>query len=59
METIIVQDADENILDILTLALQSDGFEVFPYMNCDEGLLNLINQVRPHWLSLIISSMGT
>lgn len=43
-----MQDADENILDILTLALQSDGFEVFPYMNCDEGLLNLINQVRPH-----------
>lgn len=48
METIIVQDTDKAILEILTEALEMENFEVYPIMDFDEGFLDLIDRVRPH-----------
>ena len=47
-ETIIVQETDADVLDILTLALQMEGFSVFPLLDCGEDFLELIEEVRPH-----------
>lgn len=48
METIIVQDTDQTILEMLTAALEMDNFEVYPLMGFDEDFLSLIDQHRPH-----------
>ena len=46
METIIVQDKDKAILDVLTLALEEEGFEVISLNTCDEKkILELIDKV--------------
>jgi DNA-binding response OmpR family regulator len=47
-ETIIVQDKDESILNVLKLALEMEGFHVIPVMNCDDDILDTIEQNRPH-----------
>ncbi len=47
METIIVQEKDASILDILTIALQMAGFNVCALSACDETLLQSIEQQRP------------
>ena len=51
-ETIIVQETDASVLDILTYALQSEGFNVFPLLDCGEDFLELIEEVRPHVIML-------
>jgi DNA-binding NtrC family response regulator len=53
MDTMIVQDKDESILDVLSLYLQSVGFDVISIDSCDEKLmLDLIDKVRPHVVML-------
>jgi DNA-binding response OmpR family regulator len=47
-ETIIVQDKDESILDVLKLALEMEGFNVIPVMHCNDDILNIIDKDRPH-----------
>jgi DNA-binding response OmpR family regulator len=47
-ETIIVQDKDESILDVLRLALEMEGFNVIPVIHCDEDILDAIDKNRPH-----------
>ena len=55
METILVQDKDDAILDVLTLALQDEGFEVISVNTCDEEkILELIDKQRPHAVMLDI-----
>ena len=55
METIVVQDNDETILDVLTLALENEGFEVISIDTCEEQvILDLIDKVRPHVVVLDI-----
>lgn len=39
METIIVQETDSAILDILTIALQMENFEVFALTEADGKFL--------------------
>ncbi len=48
METIILQEKDEAILDVLTIALELEGFKVCALRDCDESLLNLIDEHKPH-----------
>jgi DNA-binding response OmpR family regulator len=48
METIILQEKDGAILDILTIALQMEGFKVCALSACDETLLKLIDRHRPN-----------
>jgi len=52
METIIVQDTDAAILDVLTQALTLEGFEVLPVENVEDDLLSLVDQYRPHVVML-------
>jgi len=55
METIIVQDKDESILDVLTIALQQEGFKVISVNTCDKTkILELIDKQRPHTVMLDI-----
>jgi hypothetical protein len=53
METIIVQETNAAILDILTIALQMADFEVFAVTEADGNFLDLIDQVRPHVVVLM------
>ena len=48
METIIVQETNAAILDILTIALQMADFEVFAVTEADGNFVDLIDQHRPH-----------
>jgi two-component system nitrogen regulation response regulator GlnG len=48
METIIVQDTDKTVLEMLTTALEMANFIVCPVMDFDEDFLGLIDRVRPH-----------
>ena len=48
METIVVQDTDQMVLEMLTAALEMEHFTVYPLMDFDEDFLGLIERVRPH-----------
>jgi DNA-binding response OmpR family regulator len=53
METIIVQDKDAAILDMLSSALEMEGFEVVSLNTCDEKIiLEQIDKTRPHVIML-------
>nr|WP_068890327.1 response regulator [Pedobacter panaciterrae] len=52
METIIVQETDAAILDVLTEALTIEGFEVLPVADIREDFLSLVDQHRPHVVML-------
>jgi DNA-binding response OmpR family regulator len=52
METIIVQDTDAAILDVLTEALTIEGFSVLPVQQVDIDFLALVDQHRPHVVML-------
>ena len=48
METILIQDTDQSILEILKIALESEGFEVFSMLADDEYFMDKIEDNRPH-----------
>lgn len=48
METIIVQDTDAAILDVLAQALKMEGFEVLPVSDSKGDFLSLVDQHKPH-----------
>ncbi|RZJ73430.1 MAG: response regulator [Flavobacterium sp.] len=48
METIIVQETDRDVLDILSYALTEGGFNVYPLLSCDEHFLSIIEETKPH-----------
>lgn len=52
METIIVQETDEDILYILTIALKEEGFRVYPLQHCESDFLEMIESTRPHVVML-------
>ncbi|PTT01863.1 hypothetical protein DBR11_06440 [Pedobacter sp. HMWF019] len=52
METIIVQDTDSAILDVLTQALTMEGFQVYPVLDYDQDFIALIKEHRPHVVML-------
>jgi len=52
MKTIIVQDTEKEILDVLTTALELDHFKVFPAIGYEVDLLSMIGRVRPHGVML-------
>ncbi len=52
METIILQETDKDILDILTIALEMDGFQVYAILDGEANFLDLIDQLRPHVVML-------
>lgn len=48
METIIIQDTNKDILDLLTAALELEHFKVFTVMEGETNLLDMIANLRPH-----------
>jgi DNA-binding response OmpR family regulator len=58
METIIVQETDSDVLDILTLALKAGGYDVYPLLNCDENFLVIIEKTKPHVVILDFKLQG-
>ena len=52
METIIVQDTDKAVLEVLTLALELENFKVYPLQDYDANFIELIEQQRPHVVML-------
>ena len=50
--TVIIQETDQSILDILTYALESEGFHVYPFLDCGEDFMELVEQARPHVVML-------
>ncbi len=52
METIIVQDTDKHVLEVLTLALEDENFNVYPLQDCEANFIELIEQHRPHVVML-------
>lgn len=56
--TIIVQETDSDVLDILTYALGEAGFNVYPLLNCDDNFLAFIEQTKPHVVILDFKLKG-
>lgn len=52
METIIVQDTDQMVLEMLTDALEMDHFQVYPMMDCEGDFMEMIELLRPHVVML-------
>ncbi len=52
MKTIIIQDTDPGILDMLTLALTEENFKVHAIKDPSHDFLTLIEQTRPHVVML-------
>jgi DNA-binding NtrC family response regulator len=48
METVLIQDRDKDILEILTTALELENFNVYTVMEQQDDLLNMIDNLRPH-----------
>ncbi|MGF7040333.1 response regulator [Mucilaginibacter lappiensis] len=59
METIIIQDTEKDILDILTTALELENFKVFTVMDDETNLLGMIAKFRPHVVILDYRLEGT
>jgi DNA-binding NtrC family response regulator len=56
--TIIVQETDNDVLDIITYALGEGGFTVYPLLTCDEGFLKVIEKTKPHVVILDFKLKG-
>lgn len=58
METIIIQENDEATLEVVTAALQLEGYRVYRLDDCNENTLVQIRRYRPKlmlldcWLSM-------
>ncbi|MFI5139479.1 MAG: response regulator [Sphingobacteriales bacterium] len=52
METVIIQDTDQSILDILTIALQMEYFQVYSVLDYDSNFIDMIAKLKPHLVML-------
>jgi DNA-binding response OmpR family regulator len=52
MYKVLVQETDESILEVLTMALEVEGFMVKGMLGAKPGFLELINDFRPHVVML-------
>jgi len=52
MDTIIIQDTDEAIRDVLTIALSEENFIVYPVEYFQDDFLDLIDRLGPNLLIL-------
>lgn len=52
METIIVQETDSDVLDVISYALVAGGFNVYPLLSCDENFIDIIEKTKPHVVML-------
>jgi DNA-binding NtrC family response regulator len=52
METIVIQETDKDILEVLYAALELEGFNVYALGEADEDFLEVIDKARPHVVML-------
>lgn len=52
MTTIVIQETDRDILDVLALAIEMEGFKVYTHTDERECFLKLIDQVSPNLVVL-------
>jgi len=52
METIMIQEADEATLDVVTTALQMEGYQVCSLADDNENALDMIRRHRPKMVLL-------
>lgn len=52
MDTIIIQDTDQDILDILYVALEMAGFQVYALSDTGPDFLQLIEKAKPHVVAI-------
>ncbi|HKG07961.1 MAG TPA: response regulator [Pedobacter sp.] len=52
METIVIQETDPSVLEVLTLALTDAGFTVHALDHLNASFLEVIDQQRPHVVML-------
>ena len=52
METVIPQETDQDVLDIMYVALKMEGFRVYALADCGPGFLELIDKAKPHLVAL-------
>jgi DNA-binding response OmpR family regulator len=52
METVIIQNTDQSILDILTTALEMENFQVYTVLFFENNFLEMIDELRPHLIML-------
>ena len=48
MSTIIIQETDPHVLEVLQAALKEENFDVYAMQHCDEDFMRLIEETRPH-----------
>ncbi|WP_374951885.1 response regulator [Mucilaginibacter sp.] len=58
METIIVQETDSDLLDVISYALTEGGFNVYPLLSCDENFIDIIEKTKPHVVMLDFKLKG-
>ena len=52
METIIVQETDSDVLDLISHALIEGGFNVYPLLSYGEDFIDVIEKTKPHVVML-------
>lgn len=52
MHTILIQETDPNVLDVLKQALAIENYKVYAMHSCDENFIKLIEETRPHVVML-------
>ena len=52
MKTIVIQETDKDILEVLYAALELEGFNVYALGEADEDFLEVIDKARPHVVML-------
>lgn len=52
MKTIIVQETDRDVLDVLTQALELENYQVYALQQTEVNFMELIDQIRPHVVML-------
>ena len=48
METIIIQETDRDVLELLYAALEIEGYHVYALQDYDPDFLQIIDKARPH-----------
>lgn len=48
MHTIVIQETDQDILEVLKMVLFEENYKVYALQQFDENFLNLIEKTRPH-----------
>lgn len=48
MSTIIIQETDPHVLDMLQAALAEENFNVYAMQQCNEDFMTLIEETKPH-----------